>query len=141
MANSGDDDCPMGTLRRFARRSAFDDETNCAHRPRPWTATRERSFVRSLCVYLPTRAAATTATAVYRYIATGGELDIRHRVVAAFRDKNNNISLKKYTVHVAASAMEAIGHKLFQLGDPEGKGFIVRRDMQVSKYIVEYNRI
>lgn len=27
--------------------------------------------------------------------------------------------------------MEAIGHKLFQLGDPEGKGFIVRRDMQV----------
>lgn len=28
--------------------------------------------------------------------------------------------------------MEAIGHKLFQLGDPEGKGFIVRRDMQVS---------
>jgi hypothetical protein len=30
------------------------------------------------------------------------------------------------------SAMEAIGHKLFQLGDPEGKGFIVRRDMQVS---------
>lgn len=30
--------------------------------------------------------------------------------------------------------MEAIGHKLFQLGDPEGKGFIVRRDMQVSAY-------
>lgn len=30
------------------------------------------------------------------------------------------------------NTMEAIGHKLFQLGDPEGKGFIVRRDMQVS---------
>ncbi|XP_015379223.1 PREDICTED: EF-hand calcium-binding domain-containing protein 4A-like [Diuraphis noxia] len=29
--------------------------------------------------------------------------------------------------------MEAIGHKLFQLGDPEGKGFIVRRDMQKLK--------
>ncbi|XP_050523628.1 EF-hand calcium-binding domain-containing protein 4A-like isoform X2 [Daktulosphaira vitifoliae] len=29
--------------------------------------------------------------------------------------------------------MEAIGHKLFQLGDPEGKGFIIRRDMQKLK--------
>ncbi|VVC41470.1 EF-hand domain pair,EF-hand domain [Cinara cedri] len=32
-----------------------------------------------------------------------------------------------------ATSMEAIGHKLFQLGDPEGKGFIIRRDMQKLK--------
>lgn len=33
----------------------------------------------------------------------------------------------------ATHRMEAIGHRLFQLGDPEGKGFIVRRDMQVRE--------
>lgn len=65
----------------------------------------------------------------YEHLVTGRLLYARHTPTAsapmslAARPENR-------------IAMEAIGHKLFQLGDPEGKGFIVRRDMQVSIYIM-----
>lgn len=75
------------TLRKVARRSAILTTTR-AHRPRPWTAAHERSFVRAASSYTwpPGRRQPRP-----RYIIATGELDTRHRVVTAFRDENNII--------------------------------------------------
>lgn len=127
----GNDACRVKTQKKSHAVAGTLLSTTRAHRPWPWTAVcRANTALCAASSYFPVCQLARLRQLRLRNIPTG-ELD----TTSDRRSWRLEIRIKKTTVHVATSAMEAIGHKLFQLGDPEGKGFIVRRDMQVRIYM------